>query len=307
MKIDRLIGIIMILLQKEKVTAPELAERFEVTRRTISRDIEDICKAGIPVVTTQGKGGGIAIEESYKVSKTFFTREELQQIFTGIRGLDSISKAPIRKKLEERLPGGGKQIAIDEIIVIDLASHYYGSLSEKIACIKEAAESHHLISFDYYYEKGEQRRIVEPYRLLFRWSSWYLFGYCTEKNAFRLFKLNRLWNISMLEERFSARKVPDEELKVDDYFSANKNYRLKAIFDTSVKYRLIEEYGVDCFTVSNDGGLVFERDFAGYEYMLQWVLSFGDKVRIIAPEKLQRDRMCQVNNILAQTENFDET
>ena len=88
MKIDRLIGIITILLQQDKITAPELAERFEVSRRTINRDIEDICKAGIPLITTQGYGGGISIDDRYKIDRSFFTDEELQTIFTGLKGID---------------------------------------------------------------------------------------------------------------------------------------------------------------------------------------------------------------------------
>lgn len=73
MKIDRLIGILTILMQKEKVTAPYLAEKFEVSRRTINRDIEDMCKAGIPIVTLQGKNGGISIMEGYQIDKTLLT------------------------------------------------------------------------------------------------------------------------------------------------------------------------------------------------------------------------------------------
>ena len=89
---DRLIGIITILLRQDKITAPELASRFEVSRRTINRDIETICQAGIPLVTTQGRGGGISIAEGYKISSSLLTSEELQAIFAGLGGMDSISE-----------------------------------------------------------------------------------------------------------------------------------------------------------------------------------------------------------------------
>ena len=88
MKIDRLIGILSILLQQEKVTAPYLAEKFEVSRRTINRDIEDICKAGITLVTTQGPNGGISIMEGYRIDRTVLTSSEMQSILTGLRSLD---------------------------------------------------------------------------------------------------------------------------------------------------------------------------------------------------------------------------
>ena len=91
MKIDRQIGILAILLQKQMVTAPYLAEKFEVSRRTINRDIEDLCKAGIPIVTQQGIYGGISIVEDYKVDKTLFTQAEMQDILAGLRSLDSVN------------------------------------------------------------------------------------------------------------------------------------------------------------------------------------------------------------------------
>ena len=90
MKIDRLIGILTILMQKEKVTAPYLAEKFEVSRRTINRDIEDMCKAGIPIVTAQGKNGGISIMEGYQIDKTLLTNDDMDSILSALKGLDSV-------------------------------------------------------------------------------------------------------------------------------------------------------------------------------------------------------------------------
>ena len=91
MKLDRLIGILSLLLQKERVTAPELAEQFEVSRRTIQRDIESLCRAGIPISTSQGTGGGISIMEGYRVDRTLLTAPEMQAILAGLRSLDSVS------------------------------------------------------------------------------------------------------------------------------------------------------------------------------------------------------------------------
>lgn len=153
MKIDRLVGIIMLLLQRDKITAPELAERFEVSRRTINRDIEDICMAGIPLITTQGRDGGVSIAEGYRVNKTVFTQEELQAILTGLKGVDSVSPAPQVAKVRAKLSTRENRAVEDQVLMIDLASHYYGSLSEKIQQIKEAALACRLISFQYYTTK----------------------------------------------------------------------------------------------------------------------------------------------------------
>lgn len=301
MKIDRLIGIITILLQQEKVTAPELAERFEVSRRTINRDIEDICKAGIPLVTTQGYNGGISIADGYKIDKALFTREELQTIFAGLKGMDSVSQTSYFTKFHEKMSGKNDRIAADDVILIDLASHYQVPLTRKIETIRQAILNRQMISFHYYYQKGESRRRIEPYRLVFKWSSWYVFGYCLDRDAFRLFKLNRLWDIQNTGDLFEERAIPEEELDFGDFLTAGEIH-LTAVFAESEKYRLIEEYGVDCYSVTEEKGLLFERDFANYENMREWILSFGDKVRVVKPQELREDCRRQAEKILEMYE-----
>lgn len=297
MKIDRLIGIIMILLQKDKVTAPELAERFEVSRRTIHRDIDDICKAGIPVITVQGSNGGISICDSYKIDKALFNYDELQAVFSGLKGIDSISENSYLTKMVEKLSSKKNPVEIDNTIIIDLASHYQKPLTQKIEFVKTAIQNRQCISFQYFYQKGEGIRKIEPYHLIFKWSSWYVFGYCLDREAYRLFKLNRLWNICFLGEGFMPRKIPEKELQFDHYFSSN-SIHLKALFSSSEKYRLIEEYGIDSYQITDTGQLLLERDFVSYENMRAWIFSFGDKVSVIEPVQLFEDRKQQAENIL---------
>lgn len=291
MKIDRLMGIVTLLLQQDKITAPELVRRFEVSQRTINRDIEDICRAGIPLVTTQGYGGGVSIAEGFKVDKSLLTGDELQAILAGVKGLDSVSDTPHFPALAEKLADGNS-----DDILIDLASHYQEPLTEKIAAIRGAIRDRLPISFDYYYEKGQRRRILEPYKLVFQWSAWYVWGWCPERKAFRLFKLNRLWNLEPGVEPFEARAFPSEELDFDRYFSAG-TYHLKALFEESERYRLVEEYGPDCFWETPDG-LLLERDFAGYSNMREWVLSFGERVEALEPEDLRADLLRQAERMV---------
>lgn len=297
MKIDRLIGIITVLLQKDKVTAPFLAERFEVSRRTISRDIEDICKAGIPIVTTQGYDGGIAIAEGYKIDKTIFTCEELQNIFIGLKSLDSISSnSHIDHLMDKFSPGKNAVMSNTGNILIDLSSHYKISLTQKIECIKLAINEQKLISFRYFYNKGEVDKIIEPYLIVFKWSSWYIFGYCLDRDDFRLFKLNRLCSLACTKEYFEQREVPQERIEFDRYFS--QSIQLIALFEPKVKYRLIEEYGIDSFYYENNGKLMFKMGFESNENLLSWVLSFGDAVEIIEPKEVCCELKRQANNIL---------
>ena len=180
MKIDRLIGILSILLQQEKVTAPYLAEKFEVSRRTINRDIEDICKAGIPLVTTQGPNGGISIMEGYRIDRTVLTSSEMQSILTGLRSLDSVSGTNKYQQLMDKLAMGNSSILTSNShILIDLSSWYKSCLAPKIELIQAAIGAREYITFAYFGPSGESRRKLEPYLLVFQWSSWYVWGYCT--------------------------------------------------------------------------------------------------------------------------------
>ena len=197
MKMDRLIGILSILLQREQVTAPELAEQFEVSRRTIQRDIEALCRAGIPITTAQGAGGGISIMEGYRVDRTVLTAPEMQAILAGLRSLDSVSGTRRYAQLMEKLSAGNSTlISGGTHMLIDLSSWYKSSLAPKIEAIQNAMEQHHLVHFTYDAPKGTSVRSVEPYYLVFHWSTWYLWGWCQTRQDFRLFKLNRMTNLS---------------------------------------------------------------------------------------------------------------
>ena len=142
MKIDRLIGILSVLLQKETVTAPELAELFEVSRRTINRDIETLCYAGIPIRTKQGVGGGIYIARGYRMDRTVLTSKDMQNILAGLRSLDSISGSSYYGQLMEKLQTGSSEvISGKESMLIDLSSWYKESLAPKIELIPAAIGS----------------------------------------------------------------------------------------------------------------------------------------------------------------------
>lgn len=301
MKIDRLLGILTILLQNDQVTAPFLAKRFEVTRRTINRDIEALCQAGIPIVTRQGGGGGISIAKGYKLDKSILTTEELSRIIAALKGIGSVfEKTQIEQTLEKFSPSKDAVVSLVEPIVIDLASHYKGSLTKKINEIKQAILAQRIIEFDYFYEKGDTHRKIEPYFIAFQWTSWYVFGFCMEKEDFRLFKLARLWNLKVCESTYSPREIPIERRDLNAHFTDEN--KLVALFDPSVKYKLIESYGLSCFKESEDGKLRFEIGYTNREYMISWILSFGDKVSVIEPLDISEEIKYIVQNILKMYE-----
>ena len=285
MKIHRLLGILAVLLRGQKVTAPELAQRFEVSRRTISRDVDALCMAGFPIVAEQGKGGGFSLAPGYRFDSQALTREEHMALTAALSGLESVSApdssvAALREKLSLSEQSGQ--------LLIDLSSQFYrDSLTEKIALLQDAIAERKLVSFRYYSEKGETDRRVEPYHITFQWSSWYLFARCLTRQDFRMFKLTRLWDLHMEDEPFTPVHIPPERLDFNREWA--KNYLLCALFDPSEKYRLVEEYGPDCYSVEPDGRLKLTVDFTYYSSMLSWVLSFGGKAEVLSPPELRED------------------
>ena len=270
MKIDRLIGILSILLQKEKVTAPELAQVFEVSKRTINRDIEDLCRAGIPIVTSQGSGGGISIMDGYRMDRTILSSKDMQMIMAGLRSLDSVSGSHYYGQLMEKIKAGSSFVSGSESILIDLSSWYKDSLTPKIELIKDAIELGKTIKFRYYAPGKDSQREIEPYYLIFKWSSWYVYGYCLLRNDFRMFKLNRMIDIAHRKAFDKGREVPMPNLENEKLYS--RKIHFKAIFDSSMKWQLIEDFGVDSFVTLEDERLLFEYDFSDDDGMLPWML-----------------------------------
>ena len=286
MKIDRLIGILAVLLQKETVKAPYLAERFEVSRRTINRDIENLCKAGIPIVTRQGVNGGISIMEDYAINRSVFTNSEMQDILAGLRSLDSVNGTNRYGQLMEKLSVGSSDfVSGSQFMLIDLSSWFKDSLAPKIELIRTAIENGRELTFCYFSAKGESTRNVEPYYLIFRWSSWYVWGWCKGSGDFRLFKLNRMEGLQVSDTFFPKRQVSMPDLRNERIFPGG--IKVKALFDADCKWRLVEEFGMDCFVEQPDGKLLFHADYTHEENLISWLLTFGDKAELIEPKDLR--------------------
>lgn len=298
MKIERLIGILSVLLQREKITAPELAERFEVSKRTIHRDIEALCNAGIPVCTTRGAGGGIQLMEGYRMDRTLLTAKDMRMLLAGLRSLDSVSSGNSYRLLMDKLKdGSSKLIEGSDIFLIDLSSWDKRGIAEKLETIQAAIEQHRVLSFDYYAPNGTCNRQIEPYKLLFKWSSWYVWGNCRLKQAFRLFKLNRMENICILNEPVPERFVPLPELRTEAMFPTQVH--LKAVFEPAMQWHLLEHFGAASYTVQPDGTLFFEMDM-DEEGLIHWLLSCGTSVTVLEPHNLRERLRSMVSEILAK-------
>ena len=288
MKIDRLIGILSILLQKDKITTQELANKFEVSRRTILRDIDALSVAGIPIISEKGQGGGISIMEDYKVDRTVLSSEDMKAILTGLQGLDSVSGTNRYLQLMEKISiDGSAAINVDNHIIIDLSNWDKSAVSDKIELIKTAMEQNFKITFNYFSQNGEGQRMIEPYHLVFQWSGWYVWGYCAQREDYRMFKLTRMTELTLTDEKISDRSVP--EYPCDKQWDNTGGIEVTVKFDDSVKWRIIDEFGTDSLKYNEKGDIIVTITRSNIPALYQYLLSFGDSAEIIAPMEYRQN------------------
>lgn len=296
MKIDRLVGILTVLLQKDKTTSAELSEKFEVSRRTISRDVNALCLAGIPIITEQGKGGGISIMEGFKIDRTLLSNDDLKAIFAGLKSLDSVSEGLQYKLLMDKLSvKKADDTNATDTIIIDLGEFDKTAVSEKIEFIKRSIQQKDKISFRYYGPNGESERIIEPYHIVYQWHGWYVWGYCTARKDYRLFKMTRLYDLKAAGEKCENRDVPP--YKINRLWHLEGDVFATVKFDKSVKWRIIDEYGIDILKFADDGSSELTHTWSSKQAFFSFVLSYGENAEIISPIELRKEFSEIIKNI----------
>lgn len=298
MKTDRLIAMLSVLLQREKVTAAEFADMFEVSRRTVLRDVDTLCRAGIPIVSVQGSGGGISVMENYKIDKTLLSQKDMKAILTGLQSLDSVSSTNCYRQLMGKLSVERLSSAKnDGGIIIDLSMWDKSAVSGKIETIEYAIDSNTMIQFTYYSPQGTTERIIEPYRLIFQWSNWYVWGYCTKRDDYRMFKLSRMTELKNIQKKYEVRNIP--EYTCDKLRHTRGNEEITVKFDKSVKWRLIDEWGMDKFQYEeqSDGNIILKFTWEDKESLFNWILTFADSAEIISPVNCREEFTQKVRKI----------
>lgn len=305
MKIDRLISIIMVLLERKKVSATKLAEMFGVTPRTIYRDVEAINLAGIPIITYPGANGGIGIMEEYKINKKLFTTTD---IATLLMGLGTISGAMTNEEIINtiaKIKGlfSDEQIADIELksnqITIDLTP-WIGNknLQPNLEKIKRALNERKFLSFKYFNRNGQKSsRKIEPYRLVLKEVNWYLQGYCTLKQDFRIFKLSRISNLEILDEIFIPREFDNKSLGAWDYIERNI-ITVKLLVDESLRDKMIEHCGAENIEYYDNNKLIVNFPFVEDEFGYNLLLGFGDKCECLEPARVRDEMIRRIKNLL---------
>lgn len=297
MKVDRIIGIIDFMQQNGKTTMPHLAKKFNVSRRTICRDIDIICGSGIPIVTSQGVDGGIEIVKGFFFDTESFTKDELHDIFSGTKSLDNFSDST-ENFSSTKYSTGNNAIPLSDNVMIDISSLYKETLAEKILTLKNAIRINRCVSFRHYTANGEYDIVAEPHLIIFRRSHWYLFGYCGEKGDFFLYKLNSLWNLQILQQKFSSREFSSKELHFNE--EVTDKVTITALYDPDEKYKLVERRGPDSFSVTEEGKLHTRWCFPDYDTALSWFMSFGSKVKVLEPEDFRKIYVNEIKRALSE-------
>ncbi|ETI90862.1 YafY family protein [Clostridium sp. LQ25] len=285
----RLFEIMYLLSEKKCIKASELAEHFEVSVRTIYRDVEVLSMAGIPIYAKKGKYGGIAILDNFVFEKSIVSEEEQIQILAAIQSIQEVEKSGINDLLVKL--SGLFQIKNPNWISIDF-SDWSNQHQELFQTVKFAIVKIRVLKFDYYGRIGEiSTRKVEPIQLWFKGHTWYLRGYCQEKQAIRVFKLSRMKRVECLDESFEKKELNIEDKEeIDKYInSPQNNISFSMNIDKCMAYQVFdyfEEHEIKC---NADGSFTVSLNYPKDEWLYGMIMSFGNHAKVISPESLKSE------------------
>ena len=279
---NRLFEIVYILMQKKKVTAKELADRFEVSTRTIYRDIETLSGANIPIYASKGKDGGIRLLDEYVLNKTILSEEEQNQILFALQGMKKVRGKDEKDILEKLSTLFNKEI--NDWIRIDLSNWNKDNMQEnRFDIIKSAILNKKLIEFNYYNSNGEEsKRIVEPLQIWFKDKSWYLISYCKNKEDYRIFKIARIKEIKILQEHFERElpKEPKEEYNFNCIL-------LELEISKEMAYRVYDEFENNEVSKKENGNFIVKVEYPENEWVYGYILSFGEFIKVLSPTRVK--------------------
>lgn len=284
MQINRLFEIIYLLLNQEgrTMTAKELADHFEVSVRTIYRDIEALCQAGIPIYTSKGKGGGISLMENFILNKSLLSQEEKNELIwalQGSRGVKAIEGGETLSRIKSLFGGNGQ-----DWIEIDFSDWggYRTKVFQKIKC---GVMERRLLEFNYYNSKGEKSwRQIEPYGLWFKSKSWYLRAYCRKSEGIRIFKISRIRNLKVKEESFIPRFDSRDFDQESSGWGGPSSVRILIHISKSQAYRVYDEFPEEAVFPQEDGSFLAEYTGALDEWVFSSILSFGPEAKVVEPD-----------------------
>lgn len=302
MKLNRQLGILMYLLSHDKTTARELAERFEVSSRTIRRDMEDLSIAGIPVYASQGTGGGIRLMEGYSLSRVLVTDAEKNLLLSLLSNLTLTEDVGARELLTKLSALFGPKPQ-DEWLRVDLGGWGPRPADERFSLLRDAIQEHRLVELAYIGTGGRlEHRRVEPMTLLYRGSNWYLWGWCRLRGGFRLFRLSRTASLKPLNETFVRREasLSEAERESEDARMQPAGSILHLRIRSASLSRAYDLFHSDSITVLNSDEIEVKSTWPVDSWVLSALLSFGSDLYVVSPASLRERVQAEAAGILAR-------
>ncbi len=298
MKLYRLLHLMNILVNNDKVTIKQLSEKLEVSRRTIYRDLETLTMAGFPIVSYPGYDGGITVAEGYKLDKCLLSLEDWENILTGLNTIKTMGDTEkIEYLIGKIAPKNIETINQQSDIVIDLSQWYDDDTQDLIIGIRNAIGNKQLVSIEYISKISSTVRTIEPYKLVFKERDWYIYAYCLLRMDFRLFKLNRISAYEIMVDNFIPRQVavPSFALKNELHEKDNNTqYRIVLEFALENKEFLLQALGALNFKIADNKGII-DFNTTNLDYAVNLIISLQDKIKVISPPILQ-ERVLQTIN-----------
>lgn len=298
-KIERVIAIVMILLQKNKVSASEFSQLFGVSSRTIQRDIETLIYANIPIYAILGSDGGYALMEDYKYDKRLLNQKDIENMVTALHGFEALAQNPEIQLTLQKIKSMHHHHITPKV---DISFYKWRGRQESVEILTflDTAILHcHMLAFDYIDRKGEHsKRKVEPYKVYYREQYWYLKGYDLQRKDFRLFKFSRMSN---LEEkgRFNPR-TSEKILKEISEGSMTEEHlvKVKLAVNSAVLDQFLERYGQDALIKSNNKDHLMCIELPKNDYAYQFLSGFGNKIKILEPHAFISEYVAFLQNAL---------
>jgi predicted DNA-binding transcriptional regulator YafY len=295
MHINRLFEIVYVLLMKKIVTAKELAERFEVSQRTIYRDIETLSEAGIPIYANRGKGGGICLMDQFILNKSLLTDQEQKDILAALQGIQATSYEGASSTLSKLK----SLFQNDSPDWIEVDFSYWNSREEdreRFMQLKDAIIKRKVISFVYYNSYGQESfRVVEPLKLIFRGQAWYLSAFCREKQSVRYFKISRMETLKLTGDIFEPR--PAHALEAAEAVSDHAEMSRQKVtgqesmitlkIGASMAFRVYDEFPKEAINRLEDGSFLVSSPILPSGWLYGYLLSYGDQLEVLEPEELR--------------------
>lgn len=300
MRIDRFLAIIIIISQRKLVTGKELAEHFEVTLRTIYRDMDKICEAGVPIAAIGGKGGGYYIMEGYNVNSLFFNKKDMEPLIAVMENLKFLfGKNAQFNDILLKFQALNSDCRKEDRLNIDM-SHFSmeEDLKNYLFLINKALEENKTLEFEYINRKMEHiKRIVEPTQIEFTEGQWFLIGFCRVREDFRKFKLVRIRNLK-IGEFFTRKDISNEEVKNILKESYKKNSIIVTLkFSNEIGGQLSEYFSKDKIKVLENGSYIVEETFPEDEGLKKFILGFGKNCEVLKPTSLRKEMMVYIKGI----------